>query len=393
MFGEMRQKIFRAPKDSFHRKFWLKLALGMMLPLFAACGDGEAELGELVLVPAFAGRQFDRPIEVGAYPGDRLFVGEQIGLVTVLRTDGSDDAVLLDIRDRVDLEKGEGLLSFALDPEFEDNGLVWAYYFAAGASQSVLARFEVVDGRADSASELVILRFDQPGFNQNGGAIRFGKDGMLYLSLGDGSASLDPFENGQDLGTLLGSVIRIDVRSATSARPYLVPSDNPFVGVPGARPEIWAYGFRNPWRIAFDSLTGALWGGDVGASDFEELNLIERGGNYGWNVMEGFECLGGRNDCAKDDFSLPAVAYAQEEGRCAVIGGVVYRASSIPALDGYYLYGDFCTGELFAVDVSDPSTSVRVAEGAGSVSSFGIDADGDVYVATYGGLIWRLQAP
>ncbi len=384
------------PIGNFNRHAWarrrFKLALGTILLLLAACGDGEREPGELVLVPAFDGRQFDRPIEVGAYPGGRLFVAEQIGLVTVLRPDGSNATILLDVRDRVDLEKGEGLLSFALDPKFEDNGQVWAYYFAAGVSQSVLARFEVVDGSADPAGELVILRFDQPGFNQNGGAIRFGKDAMLYLSLGDGSASLDPFENGQDLGTLLGSVIRIDVRSSTATQPYLVPSDNPFVDVAGARPEIWAYGFRNPWRIAFDSLTGALWGGDVGASDFEELNLIERGGNYGWNILEGFECLGGRIDCAKDAFSPPAAAYAQEEGRCAVIGGIVHRAGSIADLDGFYLYGDFCTGELFALDVSNSGAPIRVAEGAGPVSSFGIDAEGNVYVASYSGQIWRLEA-
>ncbi len=369
------------------------LALVMIMPILVACGDARGGPGELILVPAFERQQFERPIEVGAYPNGRLFVAEQIGLITVLRPDGSDAVVLLDLRDSVDIEKGEGLLSFALDPDFESNGQVWAYYFAAGVSQSVLSRFNVIEGSADPASELIILRLDQPGFNQNGGAIRFGEDEMLYLSLGDGSASLDPFENGQDLGTLLGSIIRIDVRTATAAQPYLVPADNPFVDLAGARPEIWAYGFRNPWRIAFDSQTGALWGGDVGASDFEELNLIQKGGNYGWNVMEGFKCRGGGTDCAENGFSPPAAAYAQEAGRCAVIGGIVYRGGSIPRLDGFYLYGDFCTGEVFALKVDDPGKTLRIAEGAGSITSFGSDSDEEVYIATYEGQIWRLQAP
>ena len=375
--------------------------LALAAALLGACEGGGGPLPPtaspavapaVALEPALGGRRFDRPIEVGAYPGGRLFVAEQAGLVTVLSPDGAGATTLLDIRDRVDAERGEGLLSVALDPAFEENGHLWAYYFAADASRTVLARFEVAADVADPATELVVLDIPQPGFNQNGGAIRFGPDAMLYLSLGDGSASLDPFQNGQDLGTLLGAVVRIDVRASTASQPYAVPPDNPFVGVEEARPEIWAYGLRNPWRIAFDPLTGALWGGDVQVSTAEEVNRLERGGNYGWNVREGFDCLGGGNACTSEGLIPPVAVYAHEGGRCAVIGGVVYRGSALPDLDGAYLYGDFCSGEIFALDVEGSGTPRRIAEGAGAVSSFGTDAAGAVYVASYDGAIWRLVA-
>ena len=351
-----------------------------------------AEEPRVALVEAFGGRRFERPIEVAAYPGGRLLVAEQRGVVLVLDPAGSNATTLLDVRDRVDLDKGEGLLSVALDPAFAENGRLWAYYFAAGESVTRLSRFEVREGVADPASELVVLEMAQPGFNQNGGAIRFGPDGMLYLSLGDGSASLDPFRNGQDLGTLLGAVVRIDVRDSSADTPYAVPSDNPFVGVEDARPEIWAFGLRNPWRIAFDPLTGALWGGDVGVSSAEEVNLLERGGNYGWNVREGFGCLGGDDACPSEGFTSPVAAYPHADGRCAVIGGLVYRGDELRGLDGDYLFGDFCSGELFALDAEDPSEPVRIAGGAGAIASFGRGEDGAVYVASYDGVVWRLVA-
>ncbi len=272
------------------RALWFALLAAALIAI--ACDSGRSETAPLLaLDPAFGGRIFDRPIEVGAYPGDRLFVAEQEGLVTVLQPDGSDAATLLDIRELVDADIGEGLLSVSLDPAFEDNGHLWAYYYAAGGPRTILARFEVVDGRGDLETEVVVLDLAQPGANQNGGAIRFGPDGMLYLSLGDGSASFDPFDNGQDLTTLLGTIVRLDVSSTDAASPYVVPPDNPFLATAGARPEIWAFGLRNPWRMAFDSESGELWGGDVMVSDAEEINRYEAGGNYGWSIREGFGCL------------------------------------------------------------------------------------------------------
>ena len=238
----------------------------------------------------FGGREFDRPVELGAYPagpqpGQTMFVAEQSGRILLLRA-GSDEAgLLLDLRNEV-LTRGneQGLLSVALDPRFEENGYLWLYYSAAGTpAVSRLSRFAVDPDdplRVDPDSELVILDVEQPYSNHNGGAIRFGPDGMLYLGYGDGGSAGDPKRNGQNLGTLLGSVIRIDVRFASEAGPYSIPAGNPFIQAEGARPEIWAYGLRNPWRMAFDPATGVLWAGDVGQNEVEEIDRIERGANY-----------------------------------------------------------------------------------------------------------------
>ena len=377
---------------------WLVAALALLV----ACGsDDPPKLPTVTLEPALGGARFERPVEIGAYPGGRFFVAEQGGLVHLLRTDGTDRRLLLDLREHIDVERGEGLLSVALDPDFERNGHLWAYYFAAGEPpRSVLGHFEVTGDTADAASGLEVLVLPQPGFNQNGGAIRFGPDGMLYLSLGDGSASTDPFDNGQDLGTLLGAVIRIDVRDSSPAQPYAIPPDNPFVGVGGARGEIWAYGFRNPWRMAFDPEDGTLWAGDVGFIDNEEVNRVGRGANHGWNVLEGFGCLTPGADCDAEGMTPPVLVYGHAAGRCSVTGGVVYRGDAFPALQGVYLFGDFCSGEVFALrppadDVEPPgerTEPVVLVGGAGSLVSFGLDEAGEVLVVDHGGAIWRLTA-
>ena len=377
---------------------WLVAALALLV---ACASDDPPKLQTVTLEPALGGARFDRPVEVGAYPSGRFFVAEQGGLVHLLRTDGTDRRVLLDLREHIDVERGEGLLSVALDPDFERNGYLWAYYFAAGEPpRSVLGRFEVTGDTADAASGLEVLVLPQPGFNQNGGAIRFGPDGMLYLSLGDGSASTDPFDNGQDLGTLLGAVIRIDVRDSSPAQPYAIPPDNPFVGVEGAHEEIWAYGLRNPWRMAFDPEDGTLWAGDVGFIDNEEVNRVGRGANHGWNVLEGFGCLTPGAECDAEGMTPPVLVYGHDAGRCSVTGGVVYRGDAIPALRGVYLFGDFCSGEVFALrppadDVEPPgerTEPVVLVGGAGSLVSFGLDEAGEVLVVDHGGAIWRLAA-
>lgn len=377
------------------------MLLAAAVGLLAACErGGPTELPAVALEPALGGERFDRPLEVGVYPGGRIFVAEQHGRVWVLGPDGSERRVLLDLGVEIDVELGEGLLSVALDPDFDRNGWLWAYYFAAGEPpRSVLARFEVVDDSVDAASGLEVLVLPQPGYNQNGGAIRFGPDGMLYLSLGDGSASTDPFENGQDLGTLLGSVIRIDVRDSSPRQPYAVPPDNPFVGIEGARDEIWAYGFRNPWRMRFDRETGALWLGDVGFIDNEEVNRVGRGANHGWNVAEGFGCLTPARTCEMAGMTPPLMAYGHDAGRCSITGGVVYRGDAISSLRGAYLLGDFCTGEVFvlrdaasAEPAGERTEPVVLTTGGGSLVSFGLDAHGEVLIVDYLGAIWRLTA-
>ena len=348
----------------------------------------------VAFVDALGGRVFDRPIELGALPDGRLFVADQEGIVFVLEGDGGDEDVLLDIRPRVSRNGNEeGLLSVALDPRFESNRHLWVYYSRANPRRSVLSRFTVGPFEADPASELVVLEIAQPFSNHNGGAVRFGFDGMLYLGLGDGGAANDQLEAGQDLSTLLGKVIRIDVRNASAGTPYAVPADNPFAGEPGAEPEIWAYGLRNPWRMAFDPTTGVLWAGDVGQGAREEISVIRRGENYGWDIVEGDICHEPQSGCDTTGLTFPVAVYGHTSERCSVTGGVVYRGTEVPEIAGNYLYADFCTGELWAMPVDGSSEPMIVASGLGFVASFGVDAAGEVYVLRFGQSIARLVSP
>ena len=372
---------------------FLVTVLVLAAVVLAACG-GDEELPALELVPAFGGYQYEAPVEIGAYPDDRMFVAEQAGRVLLVTEEAPEGTVLLDFVEQVDSDFGEGLLSVALDPAFEENGYLWVFYFIEPKpDRTLLSRFTVVDDIADVASELVILEIEQPGFNQNGGAIRFGPDDeMLYLGLGDGSASTDPFKNGQNLGTILGAVIRIDVREATEAEPYTIPEDNPFVRTEGARGEIWAYGLRNPWRMSIDAVSGELWLGDVQVSTSEEVNRVEAGDNLGWPVMEAAGCLRVGSGCAKSGFVLPQATYAHGDGRCAVMGGLVYRGEAIEALNGRYLYGDFCSGEVWALERDGDALPEVIAEIEGRLVTFGVDGDGEVLVAELNqGGIFRLQ--
>ena len=348
----------------------------------------------VAFVDALGGRVFDRPIELGALPDGRLFVADQEGIVFVLEGDGGDEDVLLDIRPRVSRNGNEeGLLSVALDPRFESNRHLWVYCSRADPRRSVLSRFTVGPFEADPVSELVVLEIAQPFSNHNGGAVRFGFDGMLYLGLGDGGAANDQLEAGQDLSTLLGKVIRIDVRNASAGTPYAVPADNPFAGEPGAEPEIWAYGLRNPWRMAFDPTTGVLWAGDVGQGAREEISVIRRGENYGWDIVEGDICHEPQSGCDTTGLTFPVAVYGHTSERCSVTGGVVYRGTEVPEIAGNYLYADFCTGELWAMPVDGSSEPMIVASGLGFVASFGVDAAGEVYVLRFGQSIARLVSP
>jgi len=352
----------------------------------------------LRLAPALGGVVFDQPVEVAAYPGGRLMVVERGGSIW-LASEAGERVLLADLAQLVEARLGEGLLSVTLDPAFEANGYAWAYYFAAEEPwRTVLARFEVHDDVLDLGSELVVLELGQPGFNQNGGAIRFDAEGYLYLSVGDGSASTDPFEQGQDSSTLLATVLRLDVSAATEAEPYRVPPSNPYVGHEGFRPEIVAWGFRNPWRMSIDAGpegTGAIWLGDVGFTNAEEIDRIEPGGNYGWSVLEGTHCLM-RAECDATGFVPPVYEYAHEEDRCAAVGGVVYRGDAIDALDGRYLFGDLCSGEIWALprNLDAPVATedlTLLADLEGMLVTFGVDAAGEVVVADHtGGGIYRL---
>ena len=355
------------------------------------------------LVEAFGGRQFEQPTEIGAYPvgpdgaGSGAFVADREGLIMLLQTGSAEAVELIDLRDRVGMDDNEdGLLSVALDPRFEQNGHLWVYYSASGLPRVTrLSRFTAASDdlrRVDPGSELVVIEVGQPTLSHNGGAIRFGRDELLYLGLGDGqSGGGDPLGHGQNLGTLLGSVIRIDVRDASTRSPYAVPPDNPFAGVQAARPEIWAYGLRNPWRMAFDPATGALWAGDVGRNEVEEINRIEAGGNYGWNRFEGTLCTNREAGCDPEGTIPPVVVYGHHLG-CSVTGGVVYRGKEIPGLVGHYLFADYCRGQVWALP-PDGGDVAEIAVSPRFVSSFSVDDDGEVYVLTFWGAVLRIALP
>jgi glucose/arabinose dehydrogenase len=329
---------------------------------------------------------------MAAYPGGRVFVAEQEGLVVLYGQDGAPVGTLLDIRSRVSRAGNEeGFLSLALDPDFPSRPYLYAYYSVAGGERRTrLSRFEVQGDAAVPDSELAILEQPQPFSNHNGGAIRFGPDGMLYLGFGDGGSQGDPANRAQDLGQWLGKMLRIDVRNARDGASYEVPGDNPWVGVNGARPEIWAFGFRNPWRVSFDVATGSMWVADVGQNAIEEIDVVERGSNQGWSRFEGERCF--KQPCDGSGMTPPVAFYTHSEG-CSVSGGVVYRGRALPALIGHYLYADFCSGRVWGlpVDGGDP-VQLLGPDSSRSVASFGTDADGEVYLLVHGGAVQKIVA-
>ena len=339
------------------------------------------------LAPAFGGRAFDQPVELFPWPGGGLAIADREGTVTVHHP-AAPSRVVLDLTDRVVGGGDRGLLSVAPDPEFASFPFVYAWYTTPGADDDSvharLSRLAVVGDRVDAESELVILEFPLRFPVRQGGAVRFGPDGMLYLSLGDGKAN----EQAQDLGDPRGKIFRIDVRGATDARPYRIPDDNPFLATPGARPEIWARGVRSPWRMSFDA-AGRLWLGDVGQMTEEEVSLVAPGANLGWPVFEGTRCFAGEDACAALTGATPPVASYGHELGCAVIGGV-----HVPP-DGPYLFGDHCSRRIWALEDGGEAgwTMREIARASHPILSFGMGVDGEVYVLTQGGPILRLELP
>ncbi len=301
---------------------------------------------------------------------------------------------LLDIRDRVSSRGSEeGLLGLALAPD--NRGHIYVYYSAASPRRSVVSRFDysATAKSADTDSELVILEVEQPYPNHNGGQIAFGPDGYLYIGLGDGGLAGDPLGSGQDTSTLLGSILRIDVSQSTPEQPYAIPPDNPFADS-GGRGEIWAYGLRNPWRFSFDRETGELWAGDVGQNRWEEIDLIEPGGNYGWNVLEGNHCFTPSEGCDREGTVPPVWEYSLDGEPCSVIGGYVYRGAAIPWLNGAYVYGDFCSGKVFGLRYTNGEVAEHqeLADTGLRITSFAQDNDGELYLLSQQSGIYRLAA-
>ena len=359
-------------------------------------------LAPVELKPAFPGIEFDRMVLL-THAGDgtgRLFLVLQPGRIVVFENDPGVELTqtFLDIRDQVsDAGNEEGLLGLAFDPAYSENGYFYVYYSASRPRRSVVSRFSVSPGdpnRGDPGSEVVFLEVEQPYSNHNGGHLAFGPDGMLYVGLGDGGAAGDPQGNGQDPSTLLGSILRIDVSRLDDMGAYAVPGDNPFAGSGGtARGEIWAYGLRNPWRFSFDRETGTLWAADVGQNLYEEIDIIRPGLNYGWNVMEGSHCFR-QTRCDAEGLEMPVAEYGRGGG-CSVTGGHVYRGRRMPSLYGAYLYGDFCSGKIWALrhDGAAVTEQMEIADTGLSISSFGEDPFGEVYVLTFEGVIYRFTVP
>ena len=369
---------------------------------------GPGSLPELDVEQAFPNVSLGRMVHL-TYPpggGDRLYLVLQPGLIVSFenRQDVEALAVFLNITERVnDQGNEEGLLGLAFDPDYESNGYFYVYYSAAGPRRSVISRFSVDSGKGDASSEKQIMVIPQPYSNHNGGHLVFGPDGYLYIGVGDGGSANDPQGHGQNRSTLLGTILRIDVSTIDSEGRYAVPPDNPFVGAGGGvREEVWAYGLRNPWRFNFDLATGDLWAADVGQNAWEEVDIIQPGLNYGWNVMEGAHCFaGGRSlssllrrgpgECDQDGLELPVVEY-DREGGCSITGGYVYRGARLPSLAGAYVYGDFCSGKIWAVRMEDGAVTEHrlLVDSDLRLAAFGEGPEGELYMLSFDEKIYRL---
>ena len=370
----------------------LAMALGVLFLPPAAVVAQEVRVG---LERAFPRLDFRRPILLLQAPADsRMFVVEQAGRVLAFDDDPAvaRAQVFVDIRARVEDGPNEaGLLGMAFHPGFAANRQVFLSYTRRAAARrlmSVISRFtaDISGGALNPGSEEVILTLDQPFGNHNGGNIAFGPDGYLYIGFGDGGSRGDPQGNGQNVNTLLGALLRIDV---DGARPYAIPPGNPFAKG-GGRPEIYPWGLRNPWRFSFDRASGDLWLADVGQNDIEEIDLIERGGNYGWNLREGTAIY--RRAARTQGLIGPVGQYRHNFG-CSITGGYIYDGGAIPGLGGAYVFGDFCSGRIWALfHALDGRPMIQILDSNISLSSFGQAHDGRLFALDLGGAIFELTA-
>ncbi len=373
---------------------WMAVALGL-----AACGGGSGggsngnPPGDVRVVEAFPQlATIPRLVYLAAAPGDaeNLYAVTQGGRILRFanRADVSGEpAVFLDLSAAVRTEGEQGLLGLAFHPQYAANRLFYVYYSpATGARRTRVSRFTANAGGSGivAGSEQVLLEIAQPDFsNHKGGGLQFGADGMLYVAVGDGGSSGDPGNNAQNLGSLLGKILRLTPAGD-------IPADNPFTGTSGARGEIWAWGFRNPWRIAIDGST--LWVADVGQNALEEIDRVQAGGNYGWRAFEGTQRFNSA-DPAPAAHLPPLFQYGHDAGNCSITGGYVYRGAALAAaLAGRYVYADFCSGRIWALQADAAGTqNTELAILDESPTSFGRDQAGELYVTTLQGNIYKLQ--
>ena len=313
-------------------------------------------------------------------PGGRWFILEQAGRVLALTERDARPTVVLDISSRIESGGEEGLLGLAFAPDFDRSGVFFLDYNIANPRRTVISSMALKGDVADAASERILLEIMQPFPNHKGGQLAFGPDGYLYIAMGDGGSGGDPFRNGQNRNALLGKILRIDVKDRAK---YAVPPDNPFAGG-GGRGEIYAFGLRNPWRFSFDRETGELWTGDVGQNLWEEVDVVTKGANYGWNVMEGKHCYNAAT-CDMSGLTLPVFEYGHDAGACSVTGGFVYRGSAVPELRGAYVYADYCNGRIWALRYRNGQVTAQdqIMASGFQISSFAQDRDGELYVLQY----------
>ncbi|HEX8616131.1 MAG TPA: PQQ-dependent sugar dehydrogenase [Thermoanaerobaculia bacterium] len=348
----------------------------------------------VILEPVTGG--LHQPVSM-AHAGDsRLFIVEKTGLIRVYEPPQLRSEPFLDLRSLVSTESERGLLGLAFHPRYAQNGFFFVNYTDRSGDTMVVryTRSASDINRADAASARTILHVDQPFPNHNGGQLQFGPDGYLYIGLGDGGGSGDPSNRAQNLSDLLGKMLRIDV---DSAQPYAIPPSNPFVGRAGARPEIWAYGLRNPWRFSFDRNFGDLWIADVGQGAWEEVSLQRAssigGENYGWRKAEGTHCFNPSTNCNDGTLVPPVIEYDHSGGACSVTGGYVYRGTRSRRLNDMYIYADFCNGRIMGarLDANGRYTSKLLFDAPFAISTFGEDVNGELYVADYaGGQLFRI---
>jgi len=369
--------------------------------IFLSCNSSSGQKNtDLEVKVAFPNLTFTRPVDL-TYPDDgtnRLFVVEQQGRIYSFENDSkaSEKQLFLDIRERVD-DRGneEGLLGLAFHPGYKDNGYFFIDFTATNPDRTVIARYKVDPSNSNQAlksSEFIILEVEQPYSNHNGGQIIFGPDNYLYISLGDGGSAGDPHNNGQDPSTLLGSILRINIDKAENRLNYSIPKDNPFTGnTQGFREEIYAYGLRNPWRMSFDSETGLLWTGDVGQNKYEEIDIIRKGNNYGWNIMEGLHCYRADN-CDSSGLTMPIWEYSHDLGQ-SITGGYVYRGDKFQELKGKYIYADYISGKIWALDYNqnDRPTNLILLESNLNWAAFGIDQNENLFICAFDGKIYGFK--
>jgi len=373
---------------------------GILISIILLCLiTNRSAIGQPVIEVAYPNLTFSLPIDFQIANGidDTVFVAERAGVIKKLRNDvdAESTTTILNISSKVNTSGEGGLIGFTFHPDFQNTPQLFVHYTAPDPFRSVFARYTIdpATGLADSGSEFIILEIEQPFTNHNAGQIRFGPDGYLYIATGDGGSGGDPLENGQNPATLLGNILRIDINQTSPGLNYAIPPDNPFVGNnEGVREEIFAYGFRNPFRFSFDAETGELWVGDVGQSRREEINLVEIGKNYGWNTMEGSLCFDPSSGCDQTGLELPVFEYSQP-GSQSVTGGFRYRGAEVTELSERYVYADFVSGNVwsFEFDGENATDNQLIDELTGnSVVCFGEDQNRELHICSFDGNIYRI---